>query len=304
MRLCIGPNSTPALTGAGIWRGVRVIGCDRLSIRDIHVLPVVERRRAEAWLTIEIENHAGEPVDALAAVVVARGESREKMELREVIPARGGVIEAVVRLEEPQLWWPNGMGEQPMYTTMAGLQADGDILDVREQEFGLRTIEILQGQPGLLRVNGERVPVRAAVWAPPDPFPARMTEERYRKRLTEARDSKVNLLRVWSGGVYEDPIFYRLCDELGIMIWQDFMLGWEQHPASEGFYAEIEREVREVVRTLRNQPSLAVWCGAGPGAPDRLFDEIIPRAVRELDAVRVYTPAAPAEPTLGHEQVK
>lgn len=278
--------------GFGMWRSARIVSYDKVSIRDLYIQPSIELHGVEAWIYIDVENHVGEEFDALVSVVVARGESREKMEIRETIPAEGGRIEAVVRILDPELWWPNGMGEQPLYVAMVGLQVEGEVQDVREELFGLRTVALQTEDDEKLSlfVNGAPVTVSGTTWTPPDQFPSRMTEERYREALEKLDGSGVNLLRVCGDGVYEAPVFYKLCDELGIMVWQDFMFATDGQPEPEGFIFEAQMEVREIVKLLRNHPSIVVWCGCGTAG--RLFDEIIPRVIDEVDDTRPYRPSA------------
>lgn len=290
----------PSLTGAGIWRSARVVSYDKVSIHDIHIQPSIEIHGAEAWLAIEVDNHTDEDIDTLISIVVAREESHEKMEIKQAIPPGGCTVESVVRILEPELWWPNGAGDQPIYVVMVGLQAEGEVQDAREERFGLRTFNLQdQDEDGTQKlsffVNDAPVEVNGATWTPPDTFPSRMTESGYRNILGKMRESGINMLRVCGSGVYEAPVFYKLCDELGIMIWQDFMFPSDGRPHPGRFLFEAQDEVREVVKRLRNHPSIVLWCGCGQNAENSLFDEVIPRAVNELDDSRPYRASVAGE---------
>jgi beta-mannosidase len=277
---------------AGIRRGAEVVSCDKLSIRNVRIQNDVELHAAEAWISVEIENHIGEETDAFVTVVVARGESREKMDIRESIPADGGVVEAVVRILEPELWWPNGMGEQPIYVALVGLQADGEIQDVREERFGLRTVELLDNAGGAtfeLLINGTPIKVSGADWSPASRFALQGSEDDYRDALIKARDDGYNLLRVRGDGVCEDDVFCRMCDELGIMVWQDLMSARDGRCAIE----ELRSEVTRIITALRNHPSIVLWCGCEEGKGEWLFDEDIASIVRRQDGSRPYRSSIP-----------
>lgn len=308
MQCSFGWDWTHRLVTCGIWRSARLVSYDQLSVSDLYIQPSMRGQEADAWMQITVENHTQETVKALFAIVLSFEDAREKIELVEEIPPEGATIEAVVRIEEPQLWWPNGMGRQPLYQTMVGLAVEGEVQDVREETFGIRTVELLTadeaGKPAFtFAVNGRKVFAKGANWIPADHFVSRVTEERYRALIELARDANFNMLRVWGGGINEDPAFYRLCDELGIMIWQDFMYSCACYPEDKEFLQEAEREAREVVRTLRNHPSIVLWCGNNENdmnlnadanwSGKRIFREIIPRVVAEQDGLRPYRPSSP-----------
>ncbi|MCX8052420.1 MAG: hypothetical protein N3B12_01315 [Armatimonadetes bacterium] len=300
MQCAFGSGWVYEFAGAGIWRPVRLASYDRLSIADIHVEPEIVAGCANAWITVDVENHTPEEADVMASIVVALGESREKIEIVEAIPPEGGVIEAVVRIEEPALWWPNGFGEQPLYTVMVGLQHDDEVQDVAETRFGVRTVALVERDRDgsnrfTLMVNGEEVFCKGANWVPADHFVSRVEPERYRELVGLARDANFNMLRVWGGGIYESPAFYDACDEMGIMVWQDFMFACDTCPyctsslqrdggvsstnckarddnidsplyeagnrVDDAFAQEVAREGESIVKRLRNHPSIVLWCG-------------------------------------------
>lgn len=306
MRRALGSDRTPRFVGAGIWRDARLVSYDGVAIADVRIETEIEGGYANVWIAIEVENFTLREQPVSASIVVARGGDREKIEVLEEVPPFGGVIEAAVRIEEPELWWPNGMGAADLYTCMVGLRVEGEVRDVFEQKFGVRSVRFVesdqQGNKALtLLVNGERVFCRGANWAPSECFPSNVTAQRLRELVGLATRANVNMLRVRSGGVYESPEFYEACDELGIMVWQDFMFDRETCPDTEEFAAEAAREVRSVVKRLRNHPSIVVWDGddereiGGASAEQdrpgkRLFHEVIPNLLRGLDRMRPYHP--------------
>lgn len=330
----------PDLPTAGIWRPVglerwrqaRIAGARPL----VHVsLPEVTSRRvgwpsapadasapqcadAEVEVHVTVERAEGLAEDQVPLLVVANvaGESAEVS----LAPGEG---EAVVRLAVPQvrLWWPAGYGEQPLYEIDLALFDHRD--DARtagplarwDGRVGFRSVEIDttrddKGRRLALVVNGRTVLVRGANWIPDDCFPSRVTPERYRSQLQAAKQANCNLLRVWGGGIYEDEAFYEIADELGLLVWQDFMLACAAYAEEEPLRSELEAEAREAVGRLSAHASVAVWSGGneclwlhdewdwdsqldgktwGPG----YYFEMFPSIVAELDPTRPYMPGSP-----------
>ncbi len=174
-----------------------------------------------------------------------------------------------VTIEDPKLWWPRGMGEQPLYDYSVELLVGGEVVDRRAGRLGIREVEILEepftddAGPGIsfwITVNGERVFCKGANWIPQELWPAEAEEEKYRFHLQKAADANFNMLRVWGGGIYERDIFYDLCDELGIMVWQDFMFASAGYPV-DLLRGEIIAEAKHQIRRLRNRPCICLWCG-------------------------------------------
>lgn len=270
-------------TGAGLWQEARLVSYDSIAITDVHVETEIIGNYANAWVTIELGNYTGDDQQVLASVVIAREEAREHIEVSDWVSPFGGVLEAVIRIEEPELWWPNGSGEQPLYTCMVGVQFEGEVQDVAERKFGIRGVAIVEqneqgGDAFTFMVNGEEVFCKGGNWIPADCFVSSMTPDRYRDLVKMAKDANLNMLRVWEGGIYEAQEFYDACDEMGIMVWQDFMLG--------GSGAEIE----DAVKRLRNHPSIVLWCRDG-GSPDTA--DAIPNILRRFDHARSYKSYAP-----------
>lgn len=164
-------------------------------------------------------------------------------------------------VSDPQLWWPNGMGGQPLYPLTVDVAGH-----VEERHIGLRTIELESrpdeaGRSFLVKVNGVPVFCRGANWIPADALPGRITQEKTRDLLQSAVDANMNMLRVWGGGFYEPGSFYRLCDELGLMVWQDFMFSCNLYPSDRDYLNGVTQEVRYQAGRLQHHASLALWCG-------------------------------------------
>ena len=164
-------------------------------------------------------------------------------------------------IEHPELWWPAGSGAQALYPLE--IVCGGDVV---RRRIGLRRLELLTdpdeaGARFAFRVNGREIFCRGANWIPADALPSRATPELTRKLLAAALDANMNMIRVWGGGFYEQDFFYDLCDELGLLVWQDFMFACNLYPSTPDFLAEVRAEVDHQVRRLGSHASIAMWCG-------------------------------------------
>jgi len=223
-------------------------------------------------------------------------------------------------LEAPELWWPNGMGDQPLYRLQADLVDDqGTVLDTRTLQIGLRNLELIQepdeyGTCFRFRVNGRDVFMKGGNWIPCDVFPSRIPNEHYRQQVQSCADANMNMIRVWGGGIYEDERFYDLCDEFGILVWQDFMFACSGYPANDpDFMANVKAEARDNVRRLHHRACLGLWCGNNEleqglvdfdrtewewekpmpaGDYKQLFDVLLAEAVADHDGVTPYWPSS------------
>lgn len=306
----------PTLVTAGIWRPIELVGFDGARLGDLHV-----RQDHSAAGSVGLDVRAGiegEPPAGLQVAVRVSFEGRTVAEETAPVGESGAAV--ALRVEEPRLWWPNGMGEQPLYTVRAELRdAAGEVLDAREQRIGLRTLRLDRhddewGESFQFVANGVPFFAKGANWIPADTFATRMTRERYEDLLHSAAAANMNMLRVWGGGIYEEDAFYDLCDELGICVWHDFMFACSTYPTfDEGFMENVRAEAEDNVRRLRHHPSIALWCGnneleqglVGDAWSDwqmswedygRLFDRMLPEVVGALDPERDYWPCSPHSP--------
>ena len=216
-------------------------------------------------------------------------------------------------VKEPRLWWPNGLGEPHLYPleVEAGNQ-------VKSSRIGLRDIKIINrkdrwGKSFVFRVNGIDIFAKGANWIPPDALPSRQTQERYEKLLESMRLANMNMVRVWGGGQYEQECFYDLCDEKGLLVWQDLMFSCCLYPTTAEFLENVAEELAFQVPRLRKHASLALWCGDNEvsGAVrwrsngdtellvrnhlqyDRL-NQMLTEKVNALDPDRVFWPSSPS----------
>ncbi|WP_333739658.1 glycoside hydrolase family 2 protein [Streptomyces sp. IBSBF 2806] len=298
----------PTLVTAGMWRPVRLEHWSTARIARMRPLVTVSQETGRVEVHVEVERTATGTGRRLTARVTVAGVRHETQFTGD---------EAVVSLEvpDPELWWPRGYGEQHLYDLELTLSDGDEVLDVRRHRIGFRTIELDRaadehGTAFTLVVNGVRLFARGVNWIPDDALPSRVTAERYRHRLRQAVEANVDLVRVWGGGIYEDDAFYDACDELGLMVWQDFLFACAAYPEEQPLRGEIEAEARENVVRLMPHPSLVLWNGnnenlwgfrdwdwepelAGASWGEGYYLGLLPRIVAELDPTRPYAAGSP-----------
>jgi beta-mannosidase len=226
--------------------------------------------------------------------------------------------EARLTIPAPRLWWPIGHGDQHRYLVETALTIDGQVVASHTSQVGFRHLHIDQspcpagGQWFFLEVNCRRIFCKGGNYVPADTVIAAIDVQRSRRLVELARDQHFNLLRVWGGGRYEDLAFYEACDELGILVWQEFIFACSRYPGTDGaFYNEIEAEATYQVRRLATHPSLFTWCGnnenewaahdwgyaKGNPLPDhQLYHHLLPLVVAREDGSRWWQPSSPYSP--------
>jgi len=298
----------PDLQTAGIWKPARLERWRTARLASVRPLVTIDGA-ARVAVHVEVER-SGLTDAAPLAVTVTLGEQRVTGTV--AADESSTVVEVVV--ENPDLWWPHGYGEQPLYA----LTVELDGLDSWERRIGLRTVELRTGADEVgteftIVVNGQPVFVKGANWIPDDHLLTRITRDRLARRLDQAVGAHLNLLRVWGGGIYESDDFYELCDERGLMVWQDFLLACFAYPEEEPHRSEFEAEARENVTRLSSHPSLVLWNGGNEniwghedwGWKEKLdgatwglgyYEGVFPSVVAELDPTRPYAAGSPFSP--------
>jgi beta-mannosidase len=263
----------PRFMTAGIWQPVRLEMWDALRIDNFHIHQQKVAADA-AVITAELDIEAGHPTTATLAL--AHGElsgpqlsGRETTDGTQTLQLDAGMnhVSFPIRIAAPKLWYPVGYGAQNRYrfsaTIRLGKKVEGAHAEV---STGLRSIELHRvadqwGKSFEFVVNGITVFSKGADVIPFDSFPNRVTPEIHRKILLAARDAHMNMVREWGGGYYESDDFYDICDELGIMVWQEFMFGGDMIPGDVSFQENVREEAIEQVKRLRDHPSIVIWCG-------------------------------------------
>ena len=176
------------------------------------------------------------------------------------------VIKVPVTIQNPILWWCNGLGVPHQYLFQFALEKNNKRIEQKDLKIGLRTIELIQekdqiGKSFYFKLNGKSVFMKGANVVPPDSFLPRVTDSIYFSLVENAKKANMNMLRVWGGGVYFDDVFYEACDVNGILVWQDFMFACSMYPGDETFVQNVKQEVIDNVNRLQNHPSIAIWCG-------------------------------------------
>jgi beta-mannosidase len=305
----------PRFVTSGIWRPVSLELWDAARINDLEVIvKKISRDVAELTANVEVE------ADAAGAATILLENLRDKVvagKQQIKLDKGNNRVSFEFTVSRPSLWWPNGLGSQPLYNFRARSLINGRVTDEKITRTGLRTLELRQqrdeaGQSFMFVINGIPVFAKGGNWIPADSFPSRITKEKYRFLIKSVRDSNMNMLRVWGGGIYEADEFYELCDEMGILVWQDFMFAGSMYPANQEFLDNVRTEAIDNVKRLRNHPSIVLWAGNNEietgwmnwgwrqNLPASLWDDykkiflgVLQEVCANFDPSRPYWPSSP-----------
>lgn len=328
----------PRFVTSGLWRSGCLRHWQQARLASVHLVTLGLGEMSQrdngspvtAWAAVEIHSR----LEVLKDGQYLLRHCLDGQELgRKTLFLRAGehLVSQEFRLADPRLWWCNGMGSPELYDLSSTLEAlDGpaaSLLDRKASRTGIRTLRLVRekdqwGKSFAFEINGLPVFARGANYIPNHNFLPRVSPTVYHHILGSAHGAHMNMLRVWGGGIYEDPLFYQLCDQYGIMVWQDFMFACAMYPGDEAFLARVQTEARAAVRALRGHACLALWCGnneidsawrwdkKGAGwqwkerlpqaaaealnqAYDRIFHHILPDTIRQEDPGRAYWPSSP-----------
>ncbi len=299
----------PNLPDMGIWRDVELCAYNADRIKSVYceVRNELPSDIAELFISAESTTENAEAIYTITdpnGAVIFNGK----------YPESGNII-----IENPHLWWVRGLGGQPLYTVTVELRdKGGNVLDSCTKRIGLRTLVISKdkdewGEEFCFKCNGVKVFAMGANYIPEDQIVTRMTKEKTVRLLEDCVEANFNFIRVWGGGIYPADWFYDKCDELGLIVWQDFMFACSAYRLTDSFRTTVEAEIADNIKRLRHHPSLGLWCGnneiesawVGWGLPEdeeckqdylTLFEDIIPRLLNEHDPVRAkfYHPSSPS----------
>ncbi len=317
----------PRFMTEGIWQPVRLETWDALRIENFHI----HQQNVTADLAnvrAEVEIEATRPTTATLTLAHDEMPGPQTADGTQTLQLNAGInhISVPLRIAAPKLWYPVGYGAQNRYRFSAQIRIGRDIAAHAETKTGLRSIELRRvpdqwGKSFAFVVNGIPVFAKGADVIPFDSFPNRVTPEIHRNILQAARDAHMNMVREWGGGYYESDDFYDICDELGIMVWQEFMFGGDMIPGDVPFQENVRQEAIDQIKRLRDHPSIVVWCGnnevetgwwhwgdrqefkasISPDTRDRvwqdyviMFADILKSAVAQYADPTPYTPSSPS----------
>ena len=295
----------PRLPDAGIWRDIALLGVNTARIEHVQVFQRHEASRVTCRVVTHVKHLTDGPVSA--AVLIIGPDGRR-------FTAEG--LDCEITIDDPLLWWPAGYGDQPLYTVEVRLTAGENELDSWTRRIGLRTLTMHRekdqwGESFCHRVNGIDIFAMGADYIPEDNLLPRVTPERTRRLLSDARAANINTIRVWGGGYYPDDFFYDICDELGLLVWQDFMFACAMYNLTDEFEENTRAEFMDNIRRLRHHPSLALWCGNNEmemfvaygmwvgskrQSADyiKMYEYILPKVLKQEDPDTFYWPASPS----------
>ncbi len=299
----------PRLPDAGIYRPIYLWAVSEPKLKSVQVRQMHRDGHVTLDLYPEMDIPGGLPARGLSVRYTLTGPDGQTVCTS---------TDSHMFVEQPQLWWPNGYGEHPLYTLTAELFNESGLpIDTWEKRIGLRTFEITRkkdhhGESFAFTVNGVSIFAMGADYIPEDNLMRRITPERTRILLEDAAIAHFNTIRVWGGGYYPDDFFFDICDELGLLVWQDFMFACAMYDLTPEFEENIRVEFSDVIRRLRHHPSLALWCGnneiessvsdgwyknlRGSLKADyiKIFEYILPQMTSQLDPDRPYWPSSPS----------
>lgn len=307
----------PKCVTAGIWREVGIRFVRTARIEELEVRQLHQKKGVTLTLTAQVAGNI--PAGSIMEFHI---ETPSGKTLFATASVKRKTARATVVIAQAELWWPSGYGGQPLYRTRAVLKTtrNGETLDSKDKRIGLRKVELVQqkdqwGEAFGFRINDREVFARGANWIPADTFVTRVDDQKLALLLGAAKEANMNMVRVWGGGIYESDAFYNLCDELGLMVWQDFLFACHSYPAYDGSWMEnVREEAEQNLLRIRHHASVVLWCGNNelrqmPSAVsdgkdgkamswqeyDQLFGKLLKRLAARLAPETPYIDGSPCE---------
>ncbi len=250
----------PKLNTSGVWRPIKLVGWNDVYLKKENTYIVQKQLNDSlADLNISLEDY---PSTEYSYEVYVNGNLNQSYER---LPSdMTGLVS--FQIKNPKFWWPHNIGEPYLYEIKVVVKDGRKILDSISVKKGLRTVELVAdkdsiGESFYFKVNGVPVYAKGANYIPQHSFQNEVKQKDYESLLSDVVGANMNMLRVWGGGIYEDDKFYDLCDEKGILVWQDFMFACAMYPGDTEFLDNVAKEAEQNVKKLRNHPSIALWCG-------------------------------------------
>ncbi len=316
----------PKYKNVGIWKPVKLVGWSEARLENAYIVTqTANAEKAELMLHLDVESE--ETIDVEVGVSTGSTTLASRSLSPELVEGSKGRQHTVlpITIDNPQLWWPNEMGEQPLYDFEVVLKKGNTVLDSKKFKSGIRTFEMVDepdsiGRAFYFKVNGVPFYAKGANYVPEEMIETWINADNTLKLLHQAKDTYFNMLRVWGGGIYPSDDFFNICDSLGILVWEDFMYAGTMYPYDEAFLENARIEAEEQVKRLASHPSLALWCGGNEisegyynwgwqqslgwseeedkaikAGYDQLFETILPEAVASYDGTRPYWPSSPSK---------
>ncbi len=318
----------PRFVTAGIWRPIRIKTWKEARITDVHcTTESISNNKAEIMVDVTIETGLRRSkIYCLQYFSFDKEKQWNKLKNQYIVLKPGiNHIKYKFDVKNPRLWWTNGLGDAHLNSLKLSLKSIGGFKEYSGKtiRYGIRTIELVNEKDSIgtsfyFKLNGKPLFMKGANYIPQDMFLPRVTETSYQNLIQDVKSANMNMIRVWGGGIYENDIFYELCDENGILVWQDFMFAGSLYPTDDDFIENVKAEVKDNILRLRNHPCIALWCGNneievawhnwgwhkqhGITGQDsvqawqgyqNLFHQIIPSIVKQYDGNRSYTSTSP-----------
>lgn len=315
----------PRIPDAGLWRGVSLLAYDVARIESAYIMQAHKEDYVKLTVDVNLETACGQEIACPCSeddlLMKAYPELSNISCFVEIFAPNGEKLVSQDNLEEitidhPQLWWPAGLGGQPLYTVCISLCYNGKVIDTWERRIGLRTMAMTirkdaYGESFAQTVNGVEFFAMGADYIPEDNLISRTNPKRTRCLLEDARAANFNSIRVWGGGYYPEDWFYDACDELGLIVWQDFMFACAVYDLTDEFEENIIAEFKDNIKRLRHHASLGLWCGnnememfvkqgewvTSPKEQSdyvKMYEYILPKVLKEYDPATFYWPASPS----------
>ncbi|GHV10632.1 beta-mannosidase [Spirochaetia bacterium] len=298
----------PRLPDAGIWRDIQLVAFNTARIDNVYVTQKHKKDAVDLTVKVQIDTGKEAPRAGLAWNVIVT-DPRGVSKTCENSPEK-------ITITKPELWWPHGYGAQPLYTVKVILLNKNKEIDTWERRYGLRTMTMhIQkdkwGESFAHEVNGVQIFAMGADYIPEDNILSRVTEKRTRKLLEQCVAANFNAVRVWGGGYYPNDFFFDICDELGLMVWLDFMFACAVYELSDEFEQNIRAELADNIKRIRHHASLGLWCGNNEmemfvdqmtwvstlkqkADYIKMYEYIFPKILKGLDPQTFYWPASPS----------
>jgi len=301
----------PKLNTLGIWKPITLKAWDDLKFENIYIRQKeIDKDKALLSVEIIIESKDDRNIQLFTKInkeIISSNISLKKGKHTYKVP---------IEIINPKLWWTHNLGNPYLYNFNFQLISDGKIKDEKSVKKGIRKIKLIAkkdtiGESFYFELNGKPVFMKGANYIPQNSFQNKVTNQHYEKLLSDVVESNMNMLRVWGGGIYENDIFYDICDEKGILVWQDFMFACAMYPGSIEFLANVKEEAEQQIKRLRNHTSIALWCGNNENAEGwrrwgwqakrtkkekeeiwndylAVFDTILPKSVAKLSETNYW----------------